>query len=77
MSLVLAVFAGTVVRDEMGIALDKVGKEVLGNASKVVLSKDATTIVGDGSTQEEVTKRVAQIRNLIEVCLMKILLCLL
>lgn len=58
---------GTVVRDEMGLVLDKVGKEVLGNASKVVLSKDATTIVGDGSTQEEVRKRVAQIKNLIEV----------
>lgn len=59
--------AGTVVRDEMGLSLDKVGREVLGTASKVVLTKDATTIVGDGSTQEEVNKRVAQIRNLIEV----------
>lgn len=73
MCLFLAVFAGTVVRDEMGLSLDKVGKEVLGNAAKVVLSKDATTIVGDGSTQEEVTKRVAQIRNLIEVGLIQIL----
>lgn len=51
----------------MGLALDKVGKEVLGNASKVVLTKDSTTIVGDGSTQEAVNKRVAQIKNLIEV----------
>ncbi|MCO5613520.1 hypothetical protein L7F22_067797 [Adiantum nelumboides] len=58
---------GTVVRDEMGMSLDKVGSEVLGTASKVVLGKDFTTIVGDGSTQEEVSKRVAQIRNLIEV----------
>ncbi|MEI6913449.1 chaperonin GroEL, partial [Klebsiella pneumoniae] len=30
------------------------------------LTKESTTIVGDGSTQEEVTKRVAQIKNLIE-----------
>lgn len=51
----------------MGLALDKVGKEVLGNASKVVLTKDTTTIVGDGSTQDAVSKRVAQIRTLIEV----------
>ncbi|GMN49675.1 hypothetical protein TIFTF001_018833 [Ficus carica] len=57
---------GTVIRDEVGLTLDKVGKEVLGNASKVVLTKDTTTIVGDGSTQEAVNKRVAQIRNLIE-----------
>ncbi|KAJ6430773.1 hypothetical protein OIU84_018314 [Salix udensis] len=57
---------GTVVREEVGLALDKVGKEVLGLASKVVLTKDTTTIVGDGSTQEAVNKRVGQIRNLIE-----------
>lgn len=61
---------GTVIRDEVGLALDKVGKEVLGHASKVVLTKDTTTIVGDGSTQEAVNKRVAQIKNLIEVRLL-------
>ncbi|KAJ7955443.1 ruBisCO large subunit-binding protein subunit beta, chloroplastic [Quillaja saponaria] len=58
---------GTVIRDEVGLTLDKAGKEVLGHASKVVLTKDTSTIVGDGSTQEAVSKRVAQIRNLIEV----------
>ncbi|KAL6576675.1 hypothetical protein OROMI_010951 [Orobanche minor] len=57
---------GTVIRDEVGLTLDKVGNEVLGQAAKVVLTKDTTTIVGDGSTQEAVNKRVAQIRNLIE-----------
>ncbi|KAK9019725.1 hypothetical protein V6N11_054235 [Hibiscus sabdariffa] len=57
---------GTVIRDEIGLSLDKAGKEVLGHASKVVLTKDTTTIVGDGSTQEAVNKKVAQIRNLIE-----------
>jgi chaperonin GroEL len=59
--------SGTVVRDEVGLSLDKVGREVLGTAAKVVLTKDATTIVGDGSTQEEVSKRVVQIKSLIEV----------
>ncbi|KAJ6944973.1 chaperonin 60 subunit beta 2 [Populus alba x Populus x berolinensis] len=61
---------GTVVREEVGLALDKVGSEVLGHASKVVLTKDTTTIVADGSTQEAVNKRVAQIRNLIEVLIL-------
>lgn len=60
---------GTVIREEVGLTLDKAGKEVLGNASKVVLTKDTTTIVGDGSTQEAVNKRVAQIRTQIEVSL--------
>ncbi|KAL0356230.1 UNVERIFIED_CONTAM: RuBisCO large subunit-binding protein subunit beta, chloroplastic [Sesamum radiatum] len=45
--------------------LDKADKEVLGHAAKVVLTKDSTAIVGDGSIQEAVNKRVAQIRNLI------------
>ncbi|KAH6823708.1 TCP-1/cpn60 chaperonin family protein [Perilla frutescens var. hirtella] len=57
---------GTVIREEVGLTLDKADKEVLGHAGKVVLTKDSTTIVGDGSTQDAVNKRVAQIRNLIE-----------
>jgi chaperonin GroEL len=58
---------GTVVRDEIGLVLDKVGTEVLSTAAKVVITKDSTTIVGDGSTQDVVNKRVNQICNLIEV----------
>ncbi|KAL2554952.1 Chaperonin 60 subunit beta 1 [Forsythia ovata] len=57
---------GTVIREEVGLSLDTAGSEVLGLAAKVVLTKDTTTIVGDGSTQEAVNKRVAQIRNLVE-----------
>ncbi|KAL8140187.1 hypothetical protein V2J09_006208 [Rumex salicifolius] len=57
---------GTVIRDEVGLTLDKADKEVLGHAAKIVLTKDSTTIVGDGSTQEAVSKRVGQIKNLIE-----------
>ncbi|XP_010451233.1 PREDICTED: chaperonin 60 subunit beta 3, chloroplastic [Camelina sativa] len=56
----------TVIREEVGLQLEKVGPEVLGNAGKVVLTKDTTTIVGDGSTEEVVKKRVEQIKNLIE-----------
>ncbi|KAK1411052.1 hypothetical protein QVD17_37596 [Tagetes erecta] len=58
---------GTVIRDEVGLTLDKADSSVLGHAAKVVLSKDSTTIVGDGSTQDAVEKRVAQIKNLIEI----------
>lgn len=62
--------AGTVIREEVGLSLDKADNEVLGTAAKVVITKDSTTIVGDGSTQEEVTKRVTQIKNQIEVCIL-------
>ena len=50
------------------MSLDKTEKEeVLGHAAKVVLTKDTTTLVSDGGTQESVNKRVAQIINLLEV----------
>ncbi|KAK7293628.1 hypothetical protein RJT34_16499 [Clitoria ternatea] len=55
----MAILKGTVIREEVGLTLDKARKEVLGHASKVVLTKDTTTIVGDGSIQEVVNKRVA------------------
>jgi chaperonin GroEL (HSP60 family) len=61
--------SGTVIREEIGLSLDKADAEVLGTAAKVVITKDSTTIVGDGTTQEEVTKRVVQIKNQIEVCI--------
>ena len=64
-------FVATVIREEVGLQLEKVGAEVLGNAGKVVLTKDTTTIVGDGSTEEVVKKRVEQIKNLIEVYISK------
>ncbi|KAJ6983902.1 hypothetical protein NC653_026660 [Populus alba x Populus x berolinensis] len=48
---------GTVIRDDMGLKLEKAGKEVLGTATKVVITKDSTLIVTDGSTREAVEKR--------------------
>eukprot|EP00249_Psilotum_nudum_P021718 c28219_g1_i1 orf=157-2016(+) len=63
----IAILTGAIViRDEIGLSLDKVGREVLGTAAKVELTKDTTTIVGDGTTQDAVNKRVTQIRSLIE-----------
>ncbi|GJT73167.1 RuBisCO large subunit-binding protein subunit beta, chloroplastic [Tanacetum coccineum] len=66
MILLLLPEARTVIREEVGLTLENDGSEVLGLAAKVVLTKDTTTIVGDGTTQELINKRVAQIRNLIE-----------
>ncbi|XP_058112399.1 chaperonin 60 subunit beta 4, chloroplastic-like isoform X5 [Magnolia sinica] len=62
----IAILTGaTVIRDEAGVTLEKAGNEVLGSATKVVITKDSTLIVTDGSTQEAVNKRVAQIRSLV------------
>jgi chaperonin GroEL len=54
------------VQDELGLSLDKVGMEVLGNAASVELGKESCTIVGDGNTELEVKARVNQINRLIE-----------
>ncbi|PIN25908.1 Mitochondrial chaperonin, Cpn60/Hsp60p [Handroanthus impetiginosus] len=57
---------GTVIRDEMGLTLENAHKDMLGSASKVVITKDSTLIVTDGSTQEAVKERVSQIQRLVE-----------
>jgi len=63
----IAILTGaTVVKDEVGLQLDKVGKEVLGMAAKVTVTKDGCTIVGDGTTKLEVESRVKQINRLME-----------
>lgn len=51
----------------MGFSLEKAGNEVLGSATKIVITKDTTLIVTDGSTREAVEKRVSQIQGLVEV----------
>ncbi|KAJ8770134.1 hypothetical protein K2173_011229 [Erythroxylum novogranatense] len=53
---------GIVVRDEVGLALDKVGKEVLGHASKVVLTKDTTTVAAEQDYErEKLNERIAKL----------------
>jgi hypothetical protein len=42
---------GQLVKDELGITLDKADESVLGLAAKVVIGKESCTIVGDGRTQ--------------------------
>jgi chaperonin GroEL len=63
----LAVLTGAqVVSPEVGLKLDQVGLEVLGQARRVVVTKDDTTVVEGGGSQADVEARVAQIRAEIE-----------
>lgn len=57
---------GTVIRDDMGLSLERVGAEVLGSAAKVVITKDSTLIVTDGSTRPTVDRRVLELKALAE-----------
>ncbi|MGH8795261.1 MAG: chaperonin GroEL [Stackebrandtia sp.] len=57
---------GQVVNEEVGLKLDQVGLEHLGAARRVVVTKDATTVVDGGGNQADVDMRVGQIRQQIE-----------
>src|SRR3954463_14886367 len=53
---------GQVIASEVGLKLDQVGLEVLGQARRVVISKDETTIVEGAGAPSDVAGRVAQIK---------------
>ena len=54
---------GTVISAEVGMKLDQIGIESLGKARRVVISKDATTIVDGAGDKKLVAARVQEIRN--------------
>ncbi len=63
----LAVLTGAqVVSPEIGLKLDQVGLEVLGQARRIVVTKDDTTVIDGAGAADEVAGRVSQIRNEIE-----------
>jgi chaperonin GroEL len=63
----IAVLTGAqVVTPDLGLDLKSVGKDVLGHAGRVVVTKDTTTIVGGAGDDQAVADRVAQIRSEIE-----------
>src|SRR4051812_30484377 len=57
---------GQVVAPEVGLKLDQVGLEVLGQARRVVITKDDTTIVEGAGDPKDVEGRVNQIKAEIE-----------
>lgn len=50
------------IRDELGLKLDKISFDQLGRAKLVKITKDATVLVGAGGQQEAVAGRITQIR---------------
>jgi chaperonin GroEL len=57
---------GKVITEDIGVKLDSVTIDWLGNAAKVVIDKDNTTIVEGRGVQEEVQARIKQIRTQID-----------
>jgi chaperonin GroEL len=57
---------GTVISEEVGLKLDAADLSLLGQARKVVITKDETTIVDGAGNAEQIQGRVNQIRAEIE-----------
>ncbi|MFQ6130949.1 MAG: chaperonin GroEL [Armatimonadota bacterium] len=57
---------GTYLSEDLGIKLENVELSELGQAQKVVVTKDECTIVQGAGTKEAIAGRIAQIRNQIE-----------
>ncbi|MGO3153385.1 MAG: chaperonin GroEL [Galactobacter sp.] len=53
---------GQVIAEEVGLKLENAGLDLLGQARKVVVTKDETTIVEGAGSAEEIAGRVNQIR---------------
>ena len=63
----IAILAGgKVITEDIGVKLESVGIDWLGNAKKVVIDKDNTTIVEGRGKTEDVQARIKQIRTQID-----------
>ncbi len=57
---------GTVISDELGLSLEKVTLNELGEAKKVVVAKENTTIIDGGGKATDIEARVESIRKQVE-----------
>jgi chaperonin GroEL len=60
----IAVLAGgTVITQDAGLSLDNIQLNLLGQARRIIVNKDTTTIVADGQTVEKINIRCEQLRK--------------
>ncbi|HIZ49466.1 MAG TPA: chaperonin GroEL [Candidatus Pseudomonas excrementavium] len=57
---------GTVISEEVGMSLETTGLEHLGQAKRVQINKDNSTIIDGAGSQTDIEARVAQIRKQVE-----------
>ncbi|MEJ2463595.1 MAG: chaperonin GroEL [Candidatus Thiodiazotropha sp.] len=57
---------GTVISEEVGLSLEKATLDDLGNAKKITISKEETTIIDGAGVEGDIKARVEQIRAQIE-----------
>lgn len=63
---IATVLGAQVVTDELGMKLEDVGLEVLGEAEKIVATKDKTTIIGGKGKKSSIQERIAQLKAQLE-----------
>jgi chaperonin GroEL len=57
---------GTVISEEVGLALDKITLNELGTAKKIVVTKDETTIIDGAGSEGDIKARCEQIKSQME-----------
>jgi len=57
---------GQVISEELGIKLENVTMDMLGDAKKITITKDTTTVIDGAGDKDAIAARVNQIRALIE-----------
>ncbi len=57
---------GTVIAEEVGLTLEKVGLDDLGTAKRVVITKEDTTVIDGAGEAKDIESRIKQIRQQIE-----------
>jgi chaperonin GroEL len=58
--------SGDVISEELGIKLDSVTLEMLGKAKRVLITKDATTVINGSGKKKNIEARISQIKSQIE-----------
>jgi len=63
----IAILTGaTYIAEEVGLTLDKVTIDQLGKANRIIVAKEACTIISDSASQEKITARIEQIKRQIQ-----------
>ena len=57
---------GTVISEEVGLTLEKVGLDDLGSAKRIVITKDDTTVIDGAGKASDIESRINQVRKQIE-----------
>jgi len=63
---IAAVTGGTFISEDLGVKLDAIELSQLGQAKRIVVDKDNTTIIEGGGKKKDIEARISQIRGQVE-----------